>query len=137
MTALASISMTSRSGNGTGYIKRPSKGDPGTEFASSVRSFLDAEARKRKLGSGGELLAESWAEVMLDPDIDIRLRLRASDILADRAYGKPSKYPPVDWDDQQELEEAALEAAAADVRAEVLRLASRQGASEDSSRNSG
>ena len=68
-------------------------------------------------------LAEFWLSIMEDPMRRDSDRLEASRLLADRGWGKAPTFEPQEGDP---LDLAALEGAAEEFRAKILRLAEEQ-----------
>jgi hypothetical protein len=65
-------------------------------------------------------LAQFWFSIMEDPMRRDSDRLEASRLLADRGWGKAAAYEPLEGDP---LDLAALEGAAEEFRARIIRLA--------------
>jgi hypothetical protein len=72
------------------------------------------------VGEDGMKLAEFWLSIMEDPMRRDSDRLEASRLLADRGWGKAASFEPLEGDP---LDLAALEGAAEEFRAKILRLA--------------
>ena len=78
--------------NGSSNLRhfRPGEsGNPGgrpKSLARATRELLDARAPDGK--NGAEALAELWIGIAFDPAADLKLRLDASRMLADRGWGR-------------------------------------------------
>src|SRR5262245_66056085 len=78
------------------------------------------KATRELVGEDGHRLAEFWVSIMDDPMRRDSDRLEASRLLADRGWGRAAQYQPQEGDP---LDLAALEQAAEEFRAKILRLA--------------
>jgi hypothetical protein len=84
-----------------------------------------AKATRELVGEDGMALVELWLQIAMDPlrrDAD---RLRASELLADRGWGKVAAFQPIEEDDPLSL--ADLEAAAEEFTRRIRHLAASQG----------
>jgi hypothetical protein len=80
--------------------------------------------RTRELvGEDGTPLVELWWQIAQDPLQRTSDRLVASRLLADRGWGKPASFEPLEGDP---LDLADVEKAAEEFRAKILRLAGDQ-----------
>jgi hypothetical protein len=79
-----------------------------------------ARATRELVGEDGHKLAEFWLSIMEDPMRRDSDRLEASRLLADRGWGRAASFEAQQGDP---LDLAALEEAAAEFRANILRLA--------------
>jgi hypothetical protein len=79
-----------------------------------------AKATRELVGENGHTLAAFWLSIMEDPMRRDSDRLEASRLLADRGWGKAHTFEPLEGDP---LDLAALEGAAEEFRAKILRLA--------------
>jgi hypothetical protein len=79
-----------------------------------------AKATRQLVGEDGMRLAQFWVSIMEDPMRRDSDRLEASKLLADRGWGKAAVFEPQEGDP---LDLAALEGAAEEFRAAILRLA--------------
>ena len=84
-----------------------------------------AKATRELVGEDGMVLVELWLQIALDPMRRDADRLRASELLADRGWGKAAAFQPIEADDPLGLE--ALEEGAAEFRRRILQLAPSQG----------
>jgi Family of unknown function (DUF5681) len=98
---------------GKGWVKGQSGNPSGRPkgLAHATREIL-----KRAVGEGEDealVLARFWASVMADPKAKMEHRLQAADRLADRGWGKPPQYAPIedadplDFGDREAVEIAA------------------------------
>jgi Family of unknown function (DUF5681) len=87
-----------------------------------------AKATRELVGEDGMKLAEFWLSIMDDPMRRDSDRLKASRLLADRGWGKPATFEPLE-SDPLDLED--VEAAAEEFRRRVMRLANGQGSAPD------
>ncbi len=118
-------------------------GNPGGRpkgIASSARRILEDAAKqdaavRAGIESGPDVLTRFWLNTMADSNADIRIRLAASELLADRAYGKAPMFAPVEGEDPLGLDEEAIHAAVAEFRAQVIRLAPASDTGEAAPRN--
>jgi hypothetical protein len=55
------------------------------------------------LGDDGEVIARFWAAIMADEKAHVRDRLVASRLLAERGWGKPPQFAPIEDDDPLDL----------------------------------
>jgi hypothetical protein len=69
-----------------------------------------AKATRDLVGEDGMALAQLWLQIAMDPMRRDTDRLRASELLADRGWGKPAAFQPIEEDDPLGL--ADLEASA-------------------------
>jgi hypothetical protein len=79
-----------------------------------------AKATRQLVGEDGMRLAQFWVSIMEDPMRRDSDRLEASKLLGDRGWGKAAVFEPQEGDP---LDLAALEGAAEEFRAAILRLA--------------
>jgi hypothetical protein len=79
-----------------------------------------AKATRELVGEDGMKLAEFWFSIMQDETQRSSDRLEASKLLADRGWGKAAVFTEQEGDP---LDLAALEGAAEEFRAKILRLA--------------
>src|SRR5262249_3739965 len=86
------------------------------------QAVLSRSARKL-VGEDGEALIQIWWEIARDPRRRDSDRLRASELLAERGWGKPPAFEAVEGNPLG-LEDA--EAAAEEFRAKIAELAARQ-----------
>jgi len=100
--------------DGSGRWPRGVSGNPGG------RPQGLAKATRELVGEDGMKLVEFWLSIMEDPMRRDSDRLEASRLLADRGWGKAAVYEPLEGDP---LDLAAMEQAAEEFRAAVLRLA--------------
>jgi hypothetical protein len=121
----------SRAQNSGGTVRgRPwpkgTSGNPGgrprgqAELSRSARVLV---------GESGEALVRLWWDIARDETRRDSDRLRASELLADRGWGKAPNFEPLEGDP---LDLAALEGAAEHFRTSVLRLADNPGSESDS-----
>jgi hypothetical protein len=82
-----------------------------------------AKATRELVGEDGMALAQLWWDIARDETRRDRDRLEASRLLADRGWGKAPTFEPLEGDP---LDLAALEGAAEEFRAKILRLAEQQ-----------
>ena len=100
--------------SGSGRWPKGVSGNPGGRPQSL------AKATRSLVGEDGHKLAEFWLSIMEDPMRRDRDRLEASKLLADRGWGKAPTFEPLEGDP---LDLAALEGAAEEFRAKILKLA--------------
>jgi hypothetical protein len=79
-----------------------------------------ARATRELVGEDGMKLAELWWTIAQDEMQRTSDRLEASRLLADRGWGKAAAFEPLEGDP---LDLAALEGAAEEFRAKILKLA--------------
>jgi hypothetical protein len=79
-----------------------------------------ARATRELVGEDGMALAQLWWDIARDETQRSSDRLDASKLLADRGWGKAAVFSPQEGDP---LDLAALEGAAEEFRAKILRLA--------------
>jgi hypothetical protein len=79
-----------------------------------------ARATRELVGDDGRALADLWWTIAQDPMQRTSDRLEASKLLADRGWGKAAVFSPQEGDP---LDLAALEGAAEEFRARILKLA--------------
>jgi hypothetical protein len=96
---------------------------PGQSGNPGGRSKGLAKATRALVGDDGMPLIELWWSIASDPMRRDSDRLEARRLLADRGWGKPANFEPLEGDPLN-LEDA--EAAAEEFRAKILRLASDQ-----------
>jgi hypothetical protein len=105
----------------TGRGFRPGRsGNPGGR--PKGQAALSKSARNL-VGEDGEALIQLWWDIARDPMRRDADRLRASELLAERGWGKAPAFEPVEGD-ALGLEDA--EAAAEEFRVKVMRLAESQ-----------
>jgi hypothetical protein len=113
------MSSVQNNGNTTGGVT--GKGfRPGQSGNPGGRPKGLAKAIRELVGEDGMALVELWLQIAMDPlrrDAD---RLRASELLADRGWGKAAAFQPVEEDDPLGL--ADLEAGAEEFRRRLERL---------------
>lgn len=80
-----------------------------------------AKATRELVGEDGHRLAEFWFSIMQDETRRDSDRLEASRLLADRGWGKAPTFAAIEEEDPLGLE--AMEQAAEEFRASILRLA--------------
>jgi hypothetical protein len=100
-------------------------GNPGGRpkgLAKAVRERLDKAASTTEGQTGADLLVGFWTSIMANPKEDTVLRLKASQFLAERGWGKAPQYAPVEADDPLEMtdQEAAEVATQFDARLSEL-----------------
>ena len=100
--------------DGTGRFSRGVSGNPGG------RPKGLAKATRELVGEDGAALAQLWWDIARDETRRDSDRLEASRLLADRGWGKAANFEPLEGDP---LDLAALEGAAEEFRAKILRLA--------------
>ena len=103
-------------------------GNPGGRpkgLAKAVRDRLDNAAAATG-DTGADLLIGFWASVMANPKEETNLRLQASKLLAERGWGKPANYAPVEDEDPLELSEQAASEIAAQFDDRLDELAARR-----------
>jgi hypothetical protein len=109
-------------GGTTGGITR--KGFmPGRSGNPGGRPKSLAKATRALVGEDGMKLVELWWSIASDPMRRDSDRLEASRLLADRGWGKPANFEPLEGDP---LDLADAEKAAEEFTAKILRLASDQ-----------
>jgi hypothetical protein len=106
--------------DGSGRWQRGVSGNPGGR--PKAQAVLSTSARKL-VGEDGEALIQLWWSIANDPTRRDADRLRASELLAERGWGKAPAFEPLEGDPFG-LEDA--EAAAEEFRARILKLAARQ-----------
>jgi hypothetical protein len=79
-----------------------------------------AKATRELVGEDGMALAQLWWDIAQDDTRRDSDRLEASRLLADRGWGKAPTFEPLEGDP---LDLAALEGAAEEFRARIIRLA--------------
>jgi hypothetical protein len=116
MTVSADVQNNGKTTGGvTGKGFRPGKsGNPGGRPRGIAR------ITREKLGEDGEAIVDFWIEAMNDTALNMRERLEASKLLAERGWGKAVAVVLVDDEDNQR--DADLEAAVEQFYAEVERL---------------
>jgi hypothetical protein len=106
--------------DGSGRWPKGVSGNPGgrrkgqAELSKSARTLV---------GEGGEALIQIWWSIANDPMRRDADRLRASELLADRGWGKAPAFAAIEEADPLGLEDA--ERAAEEFRARIMRLADR------------
>jgi Family of unknown function (DUF5681) len=109
-----SVQNNGRTGGITGKGFRPGQsGNPGG------RPKGLAKATRELVGEDGQMLVELWISIAMDPMRRDADRLRASELLADRGWGKAPVFAPQEGD-PFDLEDA--ERGAEEFRRMVLRL---------------
>jgi hypothetical protein len=109
---------TTQNRDGSGRWPKGISGNPGGRPQGLAR------ATRELVGEDGQKLAEFWLSIMEDPMRRDSDRLEASKLLADRGWGKAPTYAAIEEDDPLDL--AAMEQAAEEFRAAILRLAPEQ-----------
>jgi hypothetical protein len=116
------MSVAQNSSGSAGKVGRPwprgVSGNPGGR--PKGRAELSKSARNL-VGEGGEALIQIWWSIANDPMRRDADRLRASELLADRGWGKAPAFAAIEEADPLGLEDA--ERAAEEFRAKILRLA--------------
>jgi hypothetical protein len=112
------VSAAQNSSGSAGKVGRPFH--PGQSGNPGGRPKGLARATRELVGDDGMKLAAFWLSIMDDPMRRDSDRLEASRLLADRGWGKAASFEPVEGDP---LDLAALEGAAEEFRAKILRLA--------------
>jgi hypothetical protein len=82
-----------------------------------------ARATRELVGEDGMALAQLWWDIAQDPMQRTSDRLEASKLLADRGWGKAAVFSPQEGDP---LGLEAMEQAAEEFRAKIVRLAEQQ-----------
>jgi uncharacterized protein DUF5681 len=103
--------------DGSGRWAKGVSGNPGGR--PKGQAALSKSARKL-VGEDGEALVDLWWSIANDPMRRAADRLRASELFADRGWGKAANFEPVEGDPLG-LEDA--KAAEEECRAKILRLA--------------
>jgi len=87
-----------------------------------------ARATRELVGDDGLTIVQFWLDTMLDESMQVRVRLEASRLLAERGWGKPANFEPVVADEpleshpldlhalDREIERLAKEICARDAR---------------------
>jgi hypothetical protein len=113
------VSRVQNNGRATGGIT--GRGfQPGRSGNPGGRPQGLAKATRELVGEDGMKLAEFWLSIMEDDTRRDSDRLDASKLLADRGWGKAAVFAPQEGDP---LDLAAMEQAAEEFRAAILRLA--------------
>jgi hypothetical protein len=117
------MSSVQNNGRGTGGVT--GRGFmPGRSGNPGGRSQGLARATRELVGGDGQAMAQLWWSIVQDKMQRTSDRLEASKLLADRGWGKAASYEPLEGDP---LDLAALEGAAEQFRASVLRLRAHSG----------
>lgn len=85
-------------------FEKGKSGNPGGRpkgLAKAARDHLDSVTGEK--GSGADLLVKFWSRVMADPDEPTSLRLKASQYLAERGWGKAAMHAMVEDEDPLDL----------------------------------
>lgn len=104
-------------------------GNPGGRpkgLAKAVRDRLDKAAEANPDLTGVDLLVAFWMGVMVDTTADLALRLKASQFLAERGWGKPAAFEPVADQDPLELSDAQADELAASFDAKLASIEERR-----------
>jgi hypothetical protein len=104
-------------------------GNPGGRpkgLAKAVRDRLGAAAQGDL--TGADILVGFWTSVMVNQAEDTALRLKASQYLADRGWGKPPTYTPVEDEDPLEMTGREADDVAASFDAKLDEVAARRAA---------
>lgn len=104
-------------------------GNPGGRpkgLAKAVRDRLDKAAEANPDLTGVDLLVAFWMGVMVDTTADMALRLKASQFLAERGWGKPAAFAPVEDENPLEWSEAQADELAASFDARLDEVAARR-----------
>lgn len=105
-------------------------GNPGGRpkgLAKAVRDRLDSAAESTGT-TGADLLIAFWASVMADKSEDTGLRLKASQFLAERGWGKPAQFVPIEDDDPLEMSDREANEVAASFDNRLDEVAARRNA---------
>lgn len=103
-----------------GRFKPGQSGNPGGRPKGLARTTREL------LGDDGLAIVEFWAHVMADEGARTPDRLEASRLLAERGWGKPPTYEPIEAADQESLPQEQVDEAVRRFEAEVVRLAARR-----------
>jgi hypothetical protein len=103
--------------DGSGRFRKGASGNPGGRPKGQAEL---SKSTRKLVGEEGEALVQLWWDIAKDPMRRDADRLRASELLADRGWGKAPAFEPVEGDPLG-LEDA--EKAAEEFRAAILRLA--------------
>lgn len=104
-------------GGVTGKGFKPGRsGNPGGRPKGLARQVRDL------LADDGQSIAAFWANVMADPKYDVKDRLLASRLLAERGWGKAPQYAPIEDDDPLDLSVRQQNELAADLDARLDEL---------------
>jgi Family of unknown function (DUF5681) len=106
--------------DGSGRWPKGVSGNPGGRPKGQAE--LSQSARKL-VGEKGDALIQIWWSIAEDPMRRDADRLRASELLADRGWGKAPAFAAIEESDPLGLEDA--ERAAEEFRARIMRLADR------------
>jgi Family of unknown function (DUF5681) len=85
-----------------------------------------AKATRELVGEDGMALVELWLEIAMDPLCRAADRLRASELLADRGWGKAPAFQPIEVDNPLGLADLQASAEEFTRKLELLRLVEEQ-----------
>lgn len=102
-------------------------GNPGGRPKGLAKTVREVLGRAAKEGEDASIiLAEFWANVMADPNAKMEHRIKASELLADRGWGKAPQYAPIEDEDPLDLSAERTSALAQEMDKRIDEVARRR-----------